>query len=110
MLHRIVAMAFIPNPNGLPFINHKNCNKTDNRSDNLEWITNIDNKRHAAENNLCPRLSGAKNGRAKKVLDLETGIVYDFAGEAAIAKGINPGTLRCMLGGKDRNWTSLRYV
>jgi hypothetical protein len=37
LLHRLVAAAFIPNPNNLPFINHKDCNPENNRADNLEW-------------------------------------------------------------------------
>jgi hypothetical protein len=45
-LHRIVAQAFIPNPDNLPQINHINSDKTDNRIDNLEWVTKRGNANH----------------------------------------------------------------
>ena len=42
-VHRLVAMAFIPNPNNLPEVNHKDFNPVNNRADNLEWMTSYDN-------------------------------------------------------------------
>lgn len=53
--HRLIALAFIPNPLGLPQINHKNGIKTDNRPENLEWVTNQKNRDHAVVTGLNRR-------------------------------------------------------
>ena len=51
-VHRIVATQFIPNPNNLPEVNHKDGNKSNNSIYNLEWCTAEYNHRHAKETNL----------------------------------------------------------
>ena len=47
LIHRLVAKAFIPNPNNKLEINHKNSIRDDNRVDNLEWATRSENNQHA---------------------------------------------------------------
>lgn len=52
LVHRLVAKAFIPNPNNYPTVNHINGNKHDNRVDNLEWSSYSNNNQHAYASGL----------------------------------------------------------
>ena len=51
-VHRLVAKTFIENPENLPQVNHKDCNKKNNNVLNLEWTTNLENMRHAFKNGV----------------------------------------------------------
>ncbi len=85
LVHRLVALAFIPNSDSKPFINHKNRNKTDNRVENLEWVTSKENAQHAIE-------TGMKNGRIKAVEQVDKcgNVIQEFesASEASRKTGI----------------------
>jgi hypothetical protein len=57
-IHRLVAEAFIPNPSGLPMVNHIDGDKTNNHISNLEWCDKSHNERHAERMGLKNKARG----------------------------------------------------
>lgn len=104
LVHRLVAEAFIPNPENKKAVNHIDGDKTNNHVDNLEWNTYQENCQHAYDNGLSKvsevckaavskRHSGANHYNAKQVIDNETLQVYPTIRAAAIANNIKVQTL-----------------
>lgn len=102
LVHRLVAIAFIPNPDNLPCVNHKDCNPQNNCVENLEWVTHQQNMNYPPTRK---RLSEAHKGLmlnypgfSKPVVQYSKQWVliatYPSASEAARQTGIKRGDIQ----------------
>ena len=72
LVHRLVAQTFIPNENNLPIVNHKDGNKLNNVVDNLEWVTQSENRIHAIKTEISDLAYGKRNKNQIDINDIET--------------------------------------
>jgi len=110
--HRLVAIAFIPNPKNKPFVNHINGIKNDNRIENLEWVTASENTKHAYKIGLHSQL-GERNASSKltteQVLEIkrlyrDTNITHK---EIAERFGLHPEYPHLINDGRRWGWLKL---
>lgn len=77
-IHRLVAQAFIPNPENKPQVNHKDLDKENNHVDNLEWSTQPENMAHAVENGVYKVNHKMQNGETNSMAKLTIEEVLRF--------------------------------
>lgn len=80
-VHRLVAKAFIPNPDNLTEVNHKDEDKSNNNVDNLEWCTRQYNLRYGTR---LERISNKKRKRVEYIIELRTGFTFRSVNQAAL--------------------------
>lgn len=96
-LHRVVAEAFVPNPNNLPVIDHLDNNKQNCKASNLEWVTQQENTRRAAADGLIG------NNDLRDVLaidDNDNAYLFDSCAECARFIDVEPRSVHKTIAGK----------
>ena len=105
LIHRLVAQAFIQNPNNKEEVNHIDGNKKNNNVENLEWVTHSENIRHAFENNLTDTEIGVY------IVDVFTGKIIKHTKSITLASdftGISLETIRDIM--NDKNGTGKQFI
>lgn len=118
LIHRLVAQTFIPNPNNLPEVNHKDTNKENNCVSNLEWVSGSENIKHAIEKGVhfIPTARGEDSTNHKLTWEQVNFIRkhYKFRDKkynsVQLAKMFNvrPETVRAVINGT--NWKEKKYA
>lgn len=97
-IHRLVAIAFIPNPLNKPTVNHKDGVKSNNKTDNLEWMTRSENTQHAYDiglNSCSSRVAVAQYSLTGEFIKSYTSIE-----EAGKHTGIHRGSISRVISGR----------
>lgn len=105
-IHRLVAEAFIPNPNNLTDVNHKDEDKTHNHINNLEWLSHKDNVNYGTN---IERMK-ANMPHTVNVLCVETGIEYPSIRDAARQTGLYASNISACINGRAQTTGGLHWV
>jgi hypothetical protein len=113
-LHRVIAEAFIPNPEGKETVNHINGDKLDNRSCNLEWATQSEQELHKYRVLGCKPAGFSKEymeNHKRKIECVETGVVYESAAEVGrqLRKGADTSCIVAVCKGRKYHLTAWGY-
>jgi hypothetical protein len=119
--HRLVGLAFIPLIDGKPDINHKKCRKTDNHFTQLEWCTPQENNEHGVMmgvlkrgRTIKPKVYKRKEDKLHKppikVINIETGEIFNSTEELCNLKGLNIKSIRRQISGERYCYVPYRYV
>ena len=105
-IHRLVAEAFIPNPQNLPQVNHKDENKSNNCVENLEWCDRVYNTNYGTG---IERSKEKRFGDRFVVINLDTGEVYQTPKDASRASGIHNDSISRVCKGKSKTAGGYRW-
>lgn len=113
VVHRLVAIAFIPNPENKPQINHKDGNKINNVASNLEWCTSSENNKHRYATGLHVQAKGKTDNQSKPILqmDLQGNIIREWASqnEARREMGYKQGSISECCSNKRRTANGFKW-